>query len=813
MNILSENRRIFILLFAVGILFQTNGFSAPLRTKSHAENWPSSKNVSDIPIRNESSKSIAGIVDTFEVTGDTTTFLRDPSKIYVVAYDSTRISRKVANLDVKRAGYYKIIAWDLNDKDQINESFFLQIKYPDGRLITACDNNLGPYKVVKDTTTETAVSSQVRNAGIFYFVNGINTMILNHYAIIARQYPDFWIGSLDSVFTTGQSVHFTKVMLIRLNIFNPFDAALSYSVNADTLIDVGGQMVQAIPKGKQYSYELKVKNIGNGTLTHFQVNATIPDSVTFSNIQPAPKTVGNDTVFWQLDSLSPGSEQMILFDARASADLVLTPHRLFSRAWVEVKCDSNFANNEDSTVVYAYDPCSYFVPESPQIQAVPKSILEKESVFVKVRLPKKATSWDLIVHYADGSNDSTYGDGFIQSTGNVADQWLNVQPKFTNTRLLTGANRENIIFELITTDACGNAGTALDTVTVHKKIEKCDIDINFNVHTDTTVQYNGENVPAVIEKDVYGYTISAPNTGPDTARSVWISVTQPDSVTLGDFSIPPTRVSGDTIYWYFGDIPPAETITITFNGYVVPNLPANPVKLISFAQVQTPTDTNTVNNSDSTTVYAFNSCSFFNPGEPEIQVNPAFVDVGDSVEVRVKLPPGVIRWDVRVRFVNGNVDTTFADAFIRSAGNPANQWLTLQPLFRQTKLITRALQEPIIFEVMTIDRCGFQKTATAQVLVRSSNDCLLDRNVFKADLSTPLGIKFKLSSNRRAKIDLYDISGYHIMQITEGNFSAGWNTYRWNGRLLDGKKVGSGVYIITIKSGNLNCWKKVILVR
>jgi len=354
---------------------------------------------------------------------------------------------------------------------------------------------------------------------------------------------------------------------------------------------------------------------------------------------------------------------------------------------------------------------------------------------------------------------------------------------------------------------------ARDTVVVHKKIEKCDIDINFAVHTDTTVQYNGENVPAVLEKDVYGYTISAPNMGPDTARSVWISVTRPDSVSLGDFSIPPTRVSSDTIYWYFGEIPPAETITITFNGYVVPRLPANPVRLISFAQVQTPTDTNKVNNVDSTTVYAFNSCSFFNPGDPEIQVNPAFVDVGDSVEVRVKLPAGTIWWDVGVRFVNGNVDTTFADAFIRSAGNPTNQWLTLQPLFRQTKLITRALQEPIVFELTTIDRCGHKKTATAQVLVRSSNDCLLDRNVFKAEVGTPLGIRFKLSSNRRARIDLYDISGYHIMKIVEGNFSAGWNTYRWNGQMPDGKKIGSGVYIITIKSGNLNCWKKVILVR
>jgi len=110
-------------------------------------------------------------------------------------------------------------------------------------------------------------------------------------------------------------------------------------------------MEKAVPKGKPYCYELKIKNIGNGTLIHFQVNATIPDSVTFFNIQPSRRTVSNDMLFWQLDSLSPGLKQIILFDAPASTDLLQTPHRLFSGAWVKVKCGRNFANNRDSTSI------------------------------------------------------------------------------------------------------------------------------------------------------------------------------------------------------------------------------------------------------------------------------------------------------------------------------------------------------------------------------------------------------------------------------------------------------------------------------
>jgi hypothetical protein len=224
-------------------------------------------------------------------------------------------------------------------------------------------------------------------------------------------------------------------------------------------------------------------------------------------------------------------------------------------------------------------------------------------------------------------------------------------------------------------------------------------------------------------------------------------------------------------------------------------------------------DTNAANNSKNTVIYAFNRCVFFTPDDPAIEVSPPVAEVGDSVTVRVKLPRRVVSWDVWVSFIDGSVDSSYADAFIAKGEFPAGQWITLQPKFGRTKLVTNAEQEVIRFEIRTADRCGNHKTATAQLTVHSSNDCMLDRNVFQASSGTSLGIKFKLSSNRRVRIDLYDITGYHIMKITEGPYSAGWNTYFWNGRLPDGKKVGSGVYIITIHSGRLHCWKKVILVR
>ena len=65
-----------------------------------------------------------------------------------------------------------------------------------------------------------------------------------------------------------------------------------------------------------------------------------------------------------------------------------------------------------------------------------------------------------------------------------------------------------------------------------------------------------------------------------------------------------------------------------------------------------------------------------------------------------------------------------------------------------------------------------------------------------------MGIKFKLSSKRIAKLDLYDVSGRHITKITEDIYQGGWNLYMWSGKTETGLKVGSGVYIVNTSSVN-----------
>jgi hypothetical protein len=89
----------------------------------------------------------------------------------------------------------------------------------------------------------------------------------------------------------------------------------------------------------------------------------------------------------------------------------------------------------------------------------------------------------------------------------------------------------------------------------------------------------------------------------------------------------------------------------------------------------------------------------------------------------------------------------------------------------------------------------------------------LDRNVFRPEAESPLDIRFKLSNRRAAQLDIYDIAGRHITQLTQGVYQGGWNSYSWDGITETGQGAGSGVYLVTLRSGEFNSWKKFIIVR
>jgi flagellar hook assembly protein FlgD len=76
-----------------------------------------------------------------------------------------------------------------------------------------------------------------------------------------------------------------------------------------------------------------------------------------------------------------------------------------------------------------------------------------------------------------------------------------------------------------------------------------------------------------------------------------------------------------------------------------------------------------------------------------------------------------------------------------------------------------------------------------------------------------LELRFKLSSNRRADLSVYDASGAFIRRVASGAFPAGWNAAWWDGTDENGRRAGSGVYVAVANSGGLHKAQKFILVR
>ena len=199
--------------------------------------------------------------------------------------------------------------------------------------------------------------------------------------------------------------------------------------------------------------------------------------------------------------------------------------------------------------------------------------------------------------------------------------------------------------------------------------------------------------------------------------------------------------------------------------------------------------------------------------EASIRTNPTSVEVSDSIYVDVMVSGPVKSYDVWAYLPNGQVDSTFADSFIEQNSLNPNEWKTLIPAFVIDYLITTNKEDPVTFEIRALDMNGALVTSQAISTIKSGNYLVLDRNVYEAEQNEPLGIRFKLSNRRVATLDVYTINGRHITQITRDVYQGGWNLYPWNGQSSEGQRVGSGVYLVVLRSGEFNDYKKFILVR
>ena len=340
-----------------------------------------------------------------------------------------------------------------------------------------------------------------------------------------------------------------------------------------------------------------------------------------------------------------------------------------------------------------------------------------------------------------------------------------------------------------------------------------DLALQYQAVTDTSVTINGQQKQAVLAGKKFASRITLINYGPGTAKQILLWAVKPPMTTSSNYSDVLFQQKTDTLFWRFDSLNQSASKTISFDINVPSPLSSSPLALRSTSQVQASLDTTDLNNHGEYTVYGLYKAPLPTAAVPYIEAQPPVIEVGDSVVVRVRVVGEISSWALWVRFSNGKVDSSYANSFILNNPAISANWLTIVPQFGNTHLFTAAVEEEIVFELRIKDQYGRAAQAQAAVLIHSKNRLKLDRNIFEPDRQDPLAIQFKLSSNRLARIDIYDLAGVHICRLSEADYQAGWNTYYWNGRIPNGMLVGSGVYIITLHSGDYKDWKKCMIVR
>ncbi len=706
------------------------------------------------------------------------------------------------------------------------------------QFVTPADFDITPSRTSEDTLFWQFDSLETRQ-----------TIDINFRASVVDQLPSFpfALRNLGEVHAEQDSnrvnnLSETTVYGIARNIsrLQPTDMSVTLVAITDSFRVADGDTSQFVLRGQTYSYRLTVSNKGPVSAQNVILRNMLPRSVATDNFSLAPTVVHQDSLVWQLGFMRPQTSVSIAFDATVSRTIPAGVNLLTSESSVASdNQDPDLQNNEAANTVINLPPnVDLLVSQSvisdttilldgETVEAVKEgeiygyrltvdnlgggtavdiTLLDVLPGFVtpdSFSLAPSLTNADTIFWLLD----SLEAGQSIQIAFNarVADELPGFPYELKNISEVQAAQDTNFTNNRAETEIYGILRDAA-------RLQPTDVAIAMVARTDSFSVSANDTAWFARRGETYSYEVTVSNLGPATAQGVNVHDFLPDWVTAGEFQITPAETSDDSLIWRLGYMRPSTSLAFTFALTVAVDSPDGINLLVNDALLTLDNiDLNPANNSVVDTV--FNVARPAGGALPLLEATPSSVQVGDSITIRVQVPVDNLSWDVWAYFANGQIDSTYANGFISANRLEPKQWLTLTPQFGEARLFTLAEREEIEFEIRTVDIFGDFRTARAAVIVQSSNNIVLDRNVFAASRESNLDIRFKLSSNRNARIDLFDIAGSHVAKLADGPFNAGWNTLPWNGQTSSGEKIGSGFYMITIRSSGFYSMKKVMVVR
>lgn len=621
------------------------------------------------------------------------------------------------------------------------------------------------------------------------------------------------------------------------------DVTVQQFISTDSMEIVGGDTVWFAKPSEKYDYKIIVSNVGPDTAFNVVLRDVFPDSVVISDILPFANIANRIYLEWSMGALLPFSQRSIQFSATVAAEMPVGSNPLVNRVFVssDEEAPDKSGNNSSIDTVYT-------VVEAPRVfelalsqRVVTDTTVEFNGAFEPAVWSGREFEQFLILKNAgpetayDISLWGLLADALSPQNLELSGGIIRNDTLFWQIDSLPAADSLEITFPARVSSAipydyyplensfqvAAQNDLSAENNTVQSRVIAlkrplplvADVAVEQFIFADSFNVVGSDSIWLVEPGEKYFYTVVVSNVSQDTAVNVVLRDFLPDSIAISEFEPPANDVTSDSVRWSFDMLPPFSQKSFRFAVTVAPRLPTGYNFLINRAMVSADNEApdKLANNVAADTVY-----SVVLPVDdflPRIEAQPHNVEVGEPVTVRVAVEVPVRTWDIWVYFENGEIDSTFADDFILANPLPTGSWVPIPQPYTNTRLVTDSEQEELVFEVRVLDISGLTNTARSSVTVESTNDFNLDRNVFAAAREPDLDINFKLSSNRIARLELYDVAGTRITRIAEQPFNAGWNTYTWNGMTESGQKVGSGVYLVILRSGGFSSWKKLIVVQ
>ena len=619
--------------------------------------------------------------------------------------------------------------------------------------------------------------------------------------------------------------------------FTPVDIGITKKSVTDSILVSGTDTSNIAVTNHIVTYEITAYNNGPKMVGPISIKEEYPQSFIFLESDLEPDSVTQDSIIWTASSID--NQEKISWNCTFYVDTVFTNHLLPLVNTISIKCypdslDYTDYNNVSVDTVY-YSP---LIP--------PDLVIAKEATSDSLVLSQGDSLWYIF------SADTFYYKVSIKNQGELPCQDIKIKDilpdyikpitipasftvqgdtlKWTINKLESGGDKKeyaytcyidtllipnvlpvvNQVIATASSDTNISNNTARDTL-YYIPLNAPDVKVIKRSRGDSLVISSGDSTWFSYPGDTILYKVTLVNQGQLDCHNITVTDVLSDKITLIDFPVTYTYAN-DSIIWQVDEIVSnGGSVVYAYTCKVDTFMPPWDEPLVNIVTISSVEDTIYHNNSAQDTVWAVGVV----PPQPQVLATPSKIEPLDNIQVSVMTPIKIVSWDMIVLFGNGSTDDTYWDDFIESNELEPGTWSALSPIFEETEMLTTSKKEKVGFIIKTEDFWQVNYFDTAYVTIASNNEFYLDHNVFKP--SEPgenvLFLHFKLSSNRKAELNIYDIAGHFVKNVFDDLGVAGWNFTTWDGTDERDEPVGSGIYLAIISSGSYNKYLKFILIR